>query len=64
MSDDDMIGPGAHEVVATRMLDDGDTEDAKVYALLALASAVNRLAKAQEAIANKRSPGLGTSREW
>jgi hypothetical protein len=50
--DDRMIGPGAHEVAAGQALTDGRTEEAKVLALLALASAVNRLATAQETIAN------------
>lgn len=52
MGDDQMIGPGAHENAASEALVNGRTEDAKVLALLALASAVNRLAAAQEAIAN------------
>lgn len=47
-----MIGPGAHEVAASQALTNGDTEEAKVLALLAVASAVNRLAAAHEAIAN------------
>jgi hypothetical protein len=51
VSDNHMIGPGAHEDAATNALTDGDTETAKVLAILALASAVNRLAEAQEAIA-------------
>jgi hypothetical protein len=52
MSDDSMIGPGAHENSALSMLSDGNPADAQVLAVLALASAVNRLAEAQEAIAN------------
>jgi hypothetical protein len=52
MSDNRMIGPGAHEDAATNALTGGHTETAKVFAILALASAVNRLAEAQEAIAN------------
>ncbi|MET9250261.1 hypothetical protein [Nonomuraea sp. NPDC003709] len=52
MSDNDMIGPGAHEIAALNALADDKSEDAKVLAILALASAVNRLAEAQEAIAN------------
>lgn len=47
-----MIGPGAHETAASQALTNGDTEEAKVLALLALASAVNRLAAAQETIAS------------
>jgi hypothetical protein len=47
-----MIGPGAHEDAATNALANRDTEDAKVLALLALASAVNRLVEAQGAIAS------------
>ncbi|MEV7808959.1 hypothetical protein AB0O28_39010 [Microbispora sp. NPDC088329] len=52
MSDNWMIGPGAHENTAVNALGDKRTEEAKVWAILALASAVNRLAEAQEAIAN------------
>lgn len=48
MGDNTMIGPGAHEDAATNALADNDVEKAKVLALLALASAVNRLAQAQE----------------
>jgi hypothetical protein len=50
--DDQMIGPGAHDNAASEALVNGRTEDAKVLALLALASPVNRLAAAQEDIAN------------
>lgn len=46
-----MIGPGAHENAAAAALANGETEEAKVLALLALASAVNRLAAAHETIA-------------
>lgn len=52
MSDNRMIGPGAHEDAATSALADGQIESAKVLALLALTSAVNRLAQAQEDLAN------------
>ncbi len=52
MNDDHMIGPGAHENAASGALIEGRTEEAKVLALLALASAVNRLAAAQETLAN------------
>lgn len=52
MSDNTMTGPGAHEASASQALSNGETEEAKVLALLALASAVNRLAAAHEAIAN------------
>lgn len=55
MSDDNMLGPGAHESAAAVALRDGNAEDAKVLAVLALASAVNRLARAQEVIANRRT---------
>jgi|HubBroStandDraft_1064217.scaffolds.fasta_scaffold1072151_1 hypothetical protein len=48
-SDDSMIGPGAHEQVANQQATDGDTASATVYAILALAAAVNRLADAQQA---------------
>ena len=53
MSDDHMIGPGAHEQAAHSSSMEGDNETAMVYAVLALASAVNRLAAAQEVIANE-----------
>lgn len=52
MTDSQMNGPGAHEAAAWQALMNGDAEDAKVLALLALASAVNRLAAAHETIAN------------
>lgn len=48
MSDNTMIGPGAHENAASEALAD-DVGRAQVLALLALASAVNRLAEAHEA---------------
>ena len=51
---DQMNGPGDHEDAASQALANDHTEDAKVYALLVLASAVNRLADAQETIANAR----------
>lgn len=51
-SDDSMIGPGAHEQVAHTQAMDGDTASAMVYAVLALASAVNRLADAQRDLVN------------
>jgi hypothetical protein len=50
-SDSDMFGPGAQETNAMQAIDRGRTTEAGVYAILALASAVNRLAAAQEAIA-------------
>jgi hypothetical protein len=53
MSDDSMVGPGVHEDSAVRAQADGRHEEAHVYAILALASAVNRLAAAQEAVANQ-----------
>jgi hypothetical protein len=46
-----MIGPGAHEQAAQSSLMEGDTATATVLALLALASAVNRLADAHQSIA-------------
>ena len=55
ISDNTMIGPGAHEDAVTNELADNDVEKAKakVLALLVLASAVNRLAEAQEANADR-----------
>lgn len=55
VNDDSMTGPGAHETSAMSALVQGDTEDAKVMAILALAAAVNRLADAQESIANSQN---------
>ncbi|MDP9847579.1 hypothetical protein [Streptosporangium lutulentum] len=52
MNDNVMVGPGAHEDSALNALADKRPEEAQVWAILALASAVNRLAEAQEAIAN------------
>lgn len=49
MNDDSMVGPGAHEDSAINALADKRYEEAQVHAVLALASAVNRLAAAQEA---------------
>jgi hypothetical protein len=40
-----MIGPGAHEVAAQEAAHE-DTAEASVYAMLAIASAINRLADA------------------
>jgi len=53
MSDDNMIGSGIHEDSAINALADKRHEEAQVHAILALASAVNRLAVAQEALANQ-----------
>jgi hypothetical protein len=47
-----MISPGAHEDSAVSELLRGETQAAQVHAILALASAVNRLAQAQENIAS------------
>ncbi|MFG1827540.1 hypothetical protein ACGFIJ_34120 [Microbispora bryophytorum] len=49
---DSMYGPGAHEDNAMAVVNDNPAV-AQVFAILALASAVNRLADAQEAIANR-----------
>lgn len=51
-SDESMIGPGAHEQVAHSDAMEGDNATAMVYAVLALASAVNRLADAQRDLVN------------
>jgi hypothetical protein len=60
MSDDQMTGPGAHalaayahEVAAIDASKNGDNAAAQVHAILALASAVNRLAALQEATASQ-----------
>jgi len=46
-SDNDMIGASAHETNAMNALGPGRVEKAQVHAILALASAVNRLAAAE-----------------
>ena len=43
VDDNHMIGPGAHEQAAHSASMDGDNATATVYAILALAAAVNRL---------------------
>lgn len=53
--DSDMVGPGAHETNAMNALGPGRADEAQVHAILALASAVNRLAAAAEAIADARA---------
>lgn len=52
MSANTMMGPGDHEDAAKEALYNQDYAGAQVLAVLALAAAVNRLAEAQEAIAN------------
>ena len=52
MSDNQTTAPGALKDSAMNALNGDRTEEAQVLAILALASAVNRLAAAQEAIAN------------
>jgi hypothetical protein len=49
--DSDMIGPGVQEDNAQNAINGGRADEAQVYAILALASAVNRLAAAAENIA-------------
>jgi hypothetical protein len=51
VSDYQMTGPGAHEDSALNALGDRRVEEAQVFAILALAAAVNRLAAAQEGAA-------------
>ncbi|MBB4920911.1 hypothetical protein [Streptosporangium saharense] len=49
MSNDRVMGgPGGHEDNAYQALREGQPEVAQVFAILALASAVNRFAEAQE----------------
>ncbi|GGK94012.1 hypothetical protein Ppa06_70040 [Planomonospora parontospora subsp. parontospora] len=48
-----MIPPGMHEDSALSALADDNTEKAKVLAILALAAAVERLAGAQQIIAER-----------
>jgi hypothetical protein len=52
VSDNTMIGPGAHEAAATEAMT-GDNQ-AHICALLAIASAINRLADAVEQTATER----------
>jgi hypothetical protein len=47
-----MVGPGAHEDSAVNAFNAGRADEAQVLAILALAAAVNRLAAAQESLAN------------
>lgn len=47
-----MISPGDHENVALAEIQRGEPQEALVHALLALASAVDRLADAHESLAN------------
>lgn len=53
-NDDRMIEPGAHENVAHNDLADDRTADAQVRALLAIASAINRVADQLEGLAAAR----------
>jgi hypothetical protein len=50
-ADSDMIGSGAQETNAQNAITGGRVDEAQVYAILALASAVNRLAVVAETIA-------------
>jgi hypothetical protein len=53
-SEDRMIGPGGHEDVAHEDLADKRPADAQVRALLAIASAINRVADQLEQLAASR----------
>jgi hypothetical protein len=53
MSGNNMIPPGEHESAAHNAAMAGDIAGAQIYAILALASAVNRLADAHEAMAGQ-----------
>jgi hypothetical protein len=46
------ISPGDHENTALAEIQRNELQEAQVHALLALASAVNRLAEAHETMAN------------
>ena len=59
MSDYNMTDPGAHEDSAMAALTGERIDEAQVLAILALASAVNRLAAAQETVAN-----IEAGRRW
>ncbi|MGW5703844.1 hypothetical protein [Amycolatopsis japonica] len=54
MNDDSMLGPGVHENNAQNAIASDDAATAQVFALLAIAAAVNRLADAQETLAKAR----------
>ena len=54
-SDNDMVGPGAQETNALNAIGRDRVDEAQVYAILALASAVNRLAAAHEDIAGAQA---------
>jgi hypothetical protein len=54
-SDDSMVGPGALETNAMNAIGRDRPDEAQVYAILALASAVNRLADAQQATADAQA---------
>ena len=41
-----MVGPGMHEIAAQEAVADNQPADASVFAMLAIASAINRLADA------------------
>lgn len=51
MDEDEMLGPGSHETAALNAIGARpmEVEEAKVHAMLAIASAINRLAAAHEA---------------
>ncbi|GAA5174920.1 hypothetical protein GCM10023321_79810 [Pseudonocardia eucalypti] len=55
MSDDCMIGPGRHEVVAHENLNANLPAAAQVWALLAIASAINRVADQLEELVDPRN---------
>jgi hypothetical protein len=50
--DQHMIGPGMHEAAAERAEAEQRPESARIQAMLATASAINRLADAAEVLAN------------
>lgn len=52
-SDDAMMGPGIHEDQAQNHANNGRTDAAMVEAVLALASAVNRLADAHRDLVSR-----------
>jgi hypothetical protein len=53
--DSDMVGPDAQETNAQNAIGRDRVDEARVYAILALASAVNRLAAAAETIADAQN---------
>lgn len=59
-----MISASEHENTAHNQVMNDQTEDAKVYAILAVASAIDRLADAVENAGIDATPPRRTGRKW